>query len=95
MEWKFIEVSRAYPGIRGLLCESIDGVFLTYSIEGVDKQPGQYPRVTIQISIQAKGDFTKPNKKLPRGRKPQRVYYNLSILTLRTDGFLVDSRRIP
>lgn len=72
-----------------------DSAWLMCSIEAVDKQPGQYPKVTVQISIKPKGDFTKPNKKVPKGRKAQQIYYNLSILTLRSDGYLIDSRRMP
>jgi len=94
MAWRFIEESRPYPDIRGLLRESTQSPGLNPSIENVDKQPGLCPRVTIQISIKARGDFTKPNKKLPKGRKAQQIYYNLSILTLRSDGFLIDSRRV-
>lgn len=95
MVWKSIEELRPYPGIRELLCKPISISWLMYSIEAVDKQPGRFPRVSIVVSIKAKGDFTKPNKKLPKGRKAQQIYYNLSILTLRSDGYLIDTRRLP
>jgi hypothetical protein len=93
-EWKFIEESRHYPDTLGLQRKLTQKPWLISSIENVDKQPGLCPRVTIQISIKARGDFTKPNKKLPKGRKALQIYYNLSILTLRSDGYLIDSRRV-
>jgi len=94
MEWMFIEEFRPYPDTPGLQRKLTSSAWLISSIENVDKQPGHCPRVTIQISIKARGDFTKPNKKLPKGRKPQQLYYTLSILTLRSDGYLIDSRRV-
>jgi hypothetical protein len=93
-EWKFIEGLRPYPDTQELPRKLTQNAGLIFSIENVEKELGLRPRVTIQISIKAKGDFTKPNKKLPKGRKPQQIYYNLSILTLRSDGYLIDSRRV-
>jgi hypothetical protein len=93
-EWRFIAESRHYPDIPGLQRKLTPNAWLISSIENVDKQPGLCPRVTIQISIKARGNFTKPNKKLPKGRKALQIYYNLSILTLRSDGYLIDSRRV-
>jgi hypothetical protein len=92
--WRSIEESRHCPDTPGLQRKLTPNAWLISSIENVDKQLGLCPRVTIQISIKARGDFTKPNKRLPKGRKPQLIYYNLSILTLRSDGYLIDSRRV-
>jgi hypothetical protein len=97
MVWMSIDRSCDFRGTRSLLRKSqVTKVKceLTNSQEDLVKEPGKYPIVTIRITLEPKSDFLK-EKTSPQKRKGPRPWYNLTIVTMRSDGQLVDYRRTP